>query len=94
MAVGDDLAVPVQGREATNDREAGWRLSFERNPLPMWVFDVETLRFLAVNEAAVRQYGWSHASRRSQCRRAGAARPRHGRSPAWASCPSPSPRSH
>jgi diguanylate cyclase (GGDEF)-like protein/PAS domain S-box-containing protein len=25
----------------------------------MWVFDAETLRFLAVNEAAVRQYGWS-----------------------------------
>src|SRR5437660_4325289 len=25
----------------------------------MWVYDVETLRFLAVNEAAVRSYGWT-----------------------------------
>jgi PAS domain S-box-containing protein len=32
---------------------------FERNPLPLWVFDRETLRFLAVNDAAVRLYGWS-----------------------------------
>ena len=33
-----------------------YRLLFDRNPLPMWVHDVQTLRFLAVNEAAVRQY--------------------------------------
>lgn len=25
----------------------------------MWVFDTETLRFLAVNDAAIRKYGWS-----------------------------------
>ena len=32
---------------------------FESNPLPSWVYDVETLRILAINEAAVRQYGYS-----------------------------------
>jgi two-component system cell cycle sensor histidine kinase/response regulator CckA len=36
-----------------------YRLFFEASPLPMWVYDVETLRFLAVNEAATRHYGWS-----------------------------------
>jgi PAS domain S-box-containing protein len=35
------------------------RLLFERNPLPLWVYDVETLRFLAVNESAARRYGYS-----------------------------------
>jgi len=30
-----------------------YQLLFDRNPLPMWVFDIETLRFLAVNDAAV-----------------------------------------
>ena len=25
----------------------------------MWVFDVDTLAFLAVNEAAIQHYGWS-----------------------------------
>ncbi|MDO8666288.1 MAG: PAS domain S-box protein [Gemmatimonadales bacterium] len=32
---------------------------FDANPLPMWIFDVETLRFLAVNDAAVHTYGYS-----------------------------------
>ena len=39
--------------------EQRYRLLFERNPLPMWVYDRETLRFLAVNEAAVRHFGYS-----------------------------------
>ncbi len=34
------------------------RLLFESNPQPMWVYDVKTLAFLAVNEAALRQYGY------------------------------------
>jgi diguanylate cyclase (GGDEF)-like protein/PAS domain S-box-containing protein len=40
-------------------REASFRLLFDGNPLPMWVYDRETLRFLAVNDAAVRHYGYS-----------------------------------
>jgi PAS domain S-box-containing protein len=32
---------------------------FERNPHPMWIHDRETLRFLAVNDAAARTYGYS-----------------------------------
>ena len=44
---------------ALRESEAQYRLIFESNPLPMWVYDQETLRFLAVNEAAVRHYGYS-----------------------------------
>ena len=40
-------------------REASFRLLFESNPLPMWVFDVDTIQFLAVNDAAVAHYGYS-----------------------------------
>lgn len=36
-----------------------YRLLFERNPNPMMVFEVSSFRFLAVNEAAVRKYGYS-----------------------------------
>ena len=39
--------------------EERYRLLFEANPLPMWVYDARTLRFLAVNEAAVRHYGYT-----------------------------------
>ena len=35
------------------------RLFFESSPLPMWVYDQDTLRFLSVNEAALEQYGYS-----------------------------------
>jgi PAS domain-containing protein len=34
---------------------------FDANPQPMWLFDPATLRFLAVNDAAVSQYGYSRA---------------------------------
>lgn len=32
---------------------------FHRNPLPMWVYDIHTKAFLAVNEAAVFYYGYT-----------------------------------
>jgi diguanylate cyclase (GGDEF)-like protein/PAS domain S-box-containing protein len=41
------------------DANEPYRLLFERNPLPMWVYDFESLRFLAVNHAAVELYGYS-----------------------------------
>lgn len=39
--------------------EQRYRQLFEANPQPMWVFDYETLRFLAVNKAATAHYGYS-----------------------------------
>ena len=39
--------------------DARYRALFEASPLPMWVYDAETLRFLAVNDAAVHHYGWT-----------------------------------
>lgn len=36
-----------------------YQLLFERNPLPMWVYDADTLRVLTVNKAALAQYGYS-----------------------------------
>lgn len=41
------------------DSEVRYRELFDSNPQPMWVYDVETLGFLAVNGAAVAQYGYS-----------------------------------
>ncbi|MEO6325267.1 MAG: ATP-binding protein [Thermoanaerobaculia bacterium] len=35
------------------------KLLFESNPLPMWIYDVESLAFLAVNDSAVAHYGYS-----------------------------------
>ena len=34
---------------------------FESNPLPMWIYDLDTLQFLSVNQSAVVHYGYSRA---------------------------------
>jgi PAS domain S-box-containing protein len=36
-----------------------YRAMFDDNPMPMWIYDRETLAFFVVNEAAVRHYGFS-----------------------------------
>ncbi|AEV16610.1 HD-hydrolase domain protein [Thermus sp. CCB_US3_UF1] len=41
------------------EAEARFRLLFQAHPLPMWVYDRETYRFLEVNEAAVAKYGYA-----------------------------------
>ena len=37
------------------------RLLFQENPLPIWVADLETMEFVAVNDSMVRTYGYSSA---------------------------------
>lgn len=40
-------------RHALSESEKRYRLLFDDDPLPMWVYDAETLAILEVNEAAV-----------------------------------------
>jgi len=39
--------------------EQNYRHLFEFSPMPMWVYDLQSLRFLDVNEAAIKNYGYS-----------------------------------
>jgi|GEM_PF-621837 len=48
-----------RAEQALMRKEEQYRLLFESNPNPMWVFDTETFRFLAVNKAALRHYGYT-----------------------------------
>ena len=48
-----------QAELALRESEERYRMLFEHNPQPMWVYDKATLRFLAVNDSAVRLYGYS-----------------------------------
>src|SRR5205807_7096006 len=49
----------AQTQRALKQSEARYRDLFESNPNPMWVFDAETLAFLAVNATAIEHYGYS-----------------------------------
>ena len=48
-------------RRAADFSPASLLVLFARNPQPMWVYDLKTLRFLAVNDAAVKSYGYTKA---------------------------------
>ena len=44
---------------ALSNSEQRYTALFEAGPVPMWVFDLQSLRFLAVNDAAVNAYGFT-----------------------------------
>lgn len=53
-----DISQRVAQERALRESEARHRQLFLAHPLPMWVYDLESLRFLAVNDAAVAKYGY------------------------------------
>jgi two-component system cell cycle sensor histidine kinase/response regulator CckA len=60
-SVNRELAERQRAEAAAQLSEENYRLVFESNPSPMWVFDLETLCFLAVNDAAVEAYGYTRS---------------------------------
>ena len=48
-----------RAEQALKESEERYRLLFETNPHPMWIYDTETLAFQAVNNTAVAHYGYS-----------------------------------
>lgn len=54
-----DVTERMEAQARIADAERQFRLMFEQNPLPFWVFDVATYRFLEVNTAALAQYGYT-----------------------------------
>lgn len=54
-----DISERMDALTRVTDVERQFRLVFERNPLPSWIHDTHSQRFLDVNRAAMQQYGFS-----------------------------------
>ncbi|WP_035674913.1 putative bifunctional diguanylate cyclase/phosphodiesterase [Bradyrhizobium liaoningense] len=61
-AFADVVSLTISDVTALKRRDASFRLLFDNNPMPMWVFDAQTKAFLSVNDAAVQHYGYSRAT--------------------------------
>jgi PAS domain S-box-containing protein len=57
--------MPAKQSLKKEEKDRKFRLLFEDNPQPMWVFDAQSLKFLEVNSAASALYGFSPAEFRS-----------------------------
>ncbi|HEX4264307.1 MAG TPA: ATP-binding protein [Verrucomicrobiae bacterium] len=55
----EEISRREQAEIALRESEAQYRFLFTDNPQPMWIFDLREYRFLAVNKAALRQYGFT-----------------------------------
>jgi len=60
-SVGDLLSTTLTDIGGLKEREASFRLLFDGNPMPMWLYDPSDLRILNVNDAALAHYGYSRA---------------------------------
>ncbi len=59
LGVATDITDYKRSEQILRETEERYRLLFESNPQAMWVYDRESLAFLAVNDAAVRHYEYS-----------------------------------
>ncbi len=57
--IGKDITDKARGQKALEESEQRYRMLFDIHPNPMWVVENQTLRFLAVNQAAVDHYGYT-----------------------------------
>jgi|GEM_PF-1155261 len=60
QCIGLDISDRIKSEKALKASEQRYADLFHLSPQPMWVYDMATLKFLDVNEAAMKHYGYSY----------------------------------
>lgn len=59
LGISKDITERKKIEKVLIESEIKYRTLFYKSPLPNWIFDMDTLRFLDVNEAAIYHYGYT-----------------------------------
>ena len=59
VALVRDITDQKRLQEAVKDQELQYKLLFKNNPNPMFIYDLESLAILSVNDAAILKYGYT-----------------------------------
>jgi PAS domain S-box-containing protein len=59
IAIAKDISESLVQEKALKISEQNYSYLFNNNPLPMWINDFYTKEFIEVNDATLRQYGYS-----------------------------------
>ena len=57
LAIARDITARKEAEESLRQNAENFEYLFSNHPMPMWVFDVETLQFLEVNQAGRAKHG-------------------------------------
>ncbi|WP_179412447.1 PAS domain S-box protein [Mucilaginibacter sp. E4BP6] len=61
LSIVKDLEREDEERYNKEEAISGYGILFDTNPNPMWIYEVSSLRFLKVNAAAIKTYGYTEA---------------------------------
>jgi PAS domain S-box-containing protein len=56
-----EISLRKQGEEELRKSKEQYRFLFDENPQPMWIFALDTFKFLAFNRATLRHYGYANS---------------------------------
>jgi len=59
LGVSADVTERKKAQQLIRESAEKYHVLFEKSPMPNWIFDTKTLKFLEVNLAAIKQYGYS-----------------------------------